>query len=205
MRLIFPLLLGLVGGAILAALGLWQLDRAAQKDATIAAIEARIAQAPGPLPTAPRAETDLYAPVAVEGVVAGPPLAVFDTWRGFGAGVRVVVPLDVGPARIPVDLGAVAWAPGSDPATAGGDAPPLGAALSVEGNLDWPEDGRAALSVPVLVARAVEPPTAFTPVPVSAEGIPDNHLGYAIQWFGLALVWVGMTLYWVWRIRRRTV
>lgn len=203
-RLLVPLLIGLAGGGVLVALGLWQLDRAAEKDVTIATIEARLGEAPGPLPLAPRAEADLYAPVALEGVVAGPALAVFDTWRGFGAGVRVVVPLDVGPARVPVDLGAVAWAPGTDPADAAGAAPAPGTRLAVEGNLDWPEDGRAALSVPIVVARSVAPATAFRPLPVTSEGIPDNHLGYAVQWFGLALVWLGMTGLWVWRITRRT-
>ena len=33
------------------------------------------------------------------------------------------------------------------------------------------------------------------PVPLDIEGIPDNHLGYAIQWFGLAAVWAGMAAY----------
>ncbi|MBM2574942.1 SURF1 family protein [Jannaschia sp. Os4] len=204
MRLIFPLILGLAGAAVLVSLGIWQLGRAAEKDATLAAIEARLTEAPVDLPPAPRSPADLYLPVAVEGVVDGPAIAVFDTWRGFGAGVRAVVPLRVGAASIPLDLGVRSWAPGTDPAAAAQDAPPPGTVLRVEGNLDWPEDGRAALSTPVLVAREVTPATAFTPIPVSAEGIPDNHMGYAIQWFGLALVWVGMTLYWVWRIRRRT-
>ena len=41
-----------------------------------------------------------------------------------------------------------------------------------------------------------------TPLPVTSDGIPNNHLGYAIQWFGLALVWLGMTAFLAWRIRR---
>ena len=199
-----PLIFGILGTLVLCAFGVWQLQRAEWKDGVIAAIEARIAEAPGPLPPAPREAEDRFRPVAVEGVVDGPALAVFDTWRGFGAGVRAVVPLRVGDARVPVDLGARAWAPGTDPADAAALAPPPGTALRVEGNLDWPADGRAALGSPVIVARAVAPETAFAPVPVSAEGIPDNHLGYAVQWFGLALVWAGMTAFLAWRITRRT-
>ena len=42
------------------------------------------------------------------------------------------------------------------------------------------------------------------PLPVTTEGIPNNHLGYAVQWFGLALVWAGMTLFLLWRTARRT-
>ena len=58
----------------------------------------------------------------------------------------------------------------------------------------------------LIVARATEPPQeGIRPMPVGAEGIPNNHLGYAVQWFGLSLVWLGMTAYLLWRIRRRTV
>jgi surfeit locus 1 family protein len=58
---------------------------------------------------------------------------------------------------------------------------------------------------PVLVvARSVEgtAPRAQA-MPVDTEGIPNDHLGYAIQWFGLAMVWAGMTVWLLWRIRRR--
>ena len=59
---------------------------------------------------------------------------------------------------------------------------------------------------PVLViARTVTGTDArATPLPVSTEGIPNSHLGYAIQWFGLALVWAGMTGFFLWRMHRRT-
>jgi surfeit locus 1 family protein len=100
--------------------------------------------------------------------------------------------------------------------------------VTVTGNLHWPDEVdrwtpepdlseglffardvpamAAALGTePVLViARAVEgtAPRA-QPLPVTAEGIPNDHLGYAIQWFGLAAVWAGMTVWLLWRIRRR--
>jgi len=106
--------------------------------------------------------------------------------------------------------------------------PPPGA-LTVTGNLHWPEerDGFTpendiadntwfAREVPVLaahfgtepvlvIARALSSPEAVTPLPVSTEGIPNDHLNYAITWFSLAAVWLGMTLFLLWRIRRRTV
>ena len=44
-----------------------------------------------------------------------------------------------------------------------------------------------------------------TPMPVTSAGIPNNHLGYAVQWFGLALVWAGMTAFLIWRIYARSV
>jgi surfeit locus 1 family protein len=221
MRLVLPLLFGLAGCAVLVALGLWQLDRAGQKDAIIAALDARLAEAPGPLPDAPDPERDVYRAVALEGVVTGPAIATFDTWRGFGAGVRAIVPVEMAQGRrVMVDLGVVAWDPGTDPGDAAARVPPPGAALAVVGNLDWPATAprgdapvrdvaalAAALDAPpfLVVAREVTPETAFRPLPVSAEGIPDNHLGYAIQWFGLALVWAGMTGFLLWRMTRRTV
>ena len=32
-----------------------------------------------------------------------------------------------------------------------------------------------------------------SPLPVSSAGIPNDHLGYAVQWFGMALIWLVMT------------
>ena len=57
----------------------------------------------------------------------------------------------------------------------------------------------------LVVARSLEgaEPRA-TPLPVKTEGIPNNHLGYGVQWFGLAMVWAGMTLFLLWRTAKRT-
>ena len=106
---------------------------------------------------------------------------------------------------------------------------PLGQ-VTVTGNLHWPDetDGFTpdndvagntwfardveALAAhldtePVLIIAAAVSPTdpSVTPLPVTSAGIPNNHLGYAIQWFGLAFVWLGMTAFLVWRITRRPV
>jgi surfeit locus 1 family protein len=42
-------------------------------------------------------------------------------------------------------------------------------------------------------------------VPVDTSGIPNDHWGYAIQWFLLAATWAGMTVFLLWRIRTRKV
>ena len=56
----------------------------------------------------------------------------------------------------------------------------------------------------LIVARSAEPPVpGVAPLPVGVEGIPNNHLGYAIQWFGMAAVWLGMTALLIRRISRR--
>jgi len=49
MRLILPLLFGLAGFVVLAALGLWQLQRMEWKQGAIAEIEARIGADPVPV------------------------------------------------------------------------------------------------------------------------------------------------------------
>jgi surfeit locus 1 family protein len=66
-RLIPSLILGIAGVAVLMSLGFWQLRGWIEKLAQIAAIEARIGDAPGPLPAEPDPEADRFRPVTVEG------------------------------------------------------------------------------------------------------------------------------------------
>ena len=213
-RYLFPILLGLIGVAILVSLGVWQLQRLQWKEALLAEIEARIAADPVPLPAEVSPEDDAYLAVRFEGQIAGPGVPVFGTWRGAGAGYRAIVPFATDGRRVLVDLGV---APDADPAL---PADPF----TIEGNLNFPDerepDPTAAiwtnLDVPALadrlgtepvlvVARSITgaaPPT--TVVPVGTEGIPNSHLGYAVQWFGLAIVWAGMTAFLLWRMHGRT-
>ncbi|MFN3972483.1 MAG: SURF1 family protein [Gemmobacter sp.] len=219
-RMIFPLLLGLVGGAVLVSLGVWQLQRLAWKEGILAQIEARIAADPVPVPDAPQVGDDQYLPVRVSGQFTGEGLDVLVSRKQIGAGYRVIAVMEADGRRLLVDRGFL-------PVDQRGVARPEGQAR-VTGNLLWPDevdsytpapDARtgiwfardlpamaAALGTePVLVvARSVTPAdAAVEPLPVDTSGIPNDHLGYAIQWFGLALVWVGMTAFLLWRIRRR--
>jgi len=98
----------------------------------------------------------------------------------------------------------------------------------VEGNLHWPDDTSSstpppdqktglwfARDVPAMAAKLGTEPTlvvasaptgdGIAPMPVDTSGIPDNHLGYAVQWFLLAATWAGMTVFLLWRIRTRKV
>ena len=58
---------------------------------------------------------------------------------------------------------------------------------------------------PVLVVASFVEGDAqgIEPIPVAVEGIPNNHLSYAVQWFLIAATWAGMTLGLIWRIRQR--
>jgi surfeit locus 1 family protein len=220
-RIIWPILFGLGGVAILVSLGVWQVQRLAWKEGVLAEIEAEIAADPVPLPDAPDKEAHGYLPVQATGVFGEDYLRVLVRQRGQGAGYRVISPFETGGRVILVDRGFMPTE-GVPPAHQG--------AVTVTGNLHWPEevDGFtpdpdiarniwyardvAALSArlgtePVLIiARDLSVPDApVTPLPVDTSGIPNDHLNYAITWFSLATLWLGMTLYLLWRIRRRTV
>jgi len=220
-RYLFALIAGLGGAAVLVALGLWQLQRLDWKEGVLAEIEARIGAAPVAVPAAPDPARDLYLPVAVTGITGARELHVLVSQKVQGAGFRIVTAFETPEGRrILLDRGFV-----HDEAKT---APRPPERLTVTGNLHWPDDRdgftpdndpdanfwfardlpemAAALGTePVLVvARATDPPQAgIAPLPVGPDGIPNNHLGYAVQWFGMAVVWLGMTALLIRRISRR--
>ena len=222
-RMIIPLLFGLIGCAILLSLGAWQVKRLAWKEAILAEIEANIAAAPLTLPEDPTATDHKYMPVEVSGTYSGDELHVLFSLKQQGAGYRIIAKFSTDTGRdILIDRG---YVPTPDK-----DQLRPGFAATVQGNLHWPEEidsftpepdingniwfardlpaMAAALGTePVLiVARASDPvDTQLRPVPVTATGIPNDHLQYAITWFLLAAAWAGMTAYLLWRIRQRTV
>lgn len=225
-RLIFPLLLGLAGAAVLVSLGLWQLQRLGWKEGVLAEIEARINDAPATLPAAPNPQDHQYLPVAVTASFTGETLDVLVSRKQIGAGFRpVAVALTDDGRRILIDRGFLREAERTAPRPG-----PDAGAVPITGNLLWPDelDGftpdpdltrgiwfardlpRMAAHLgaePVLVVANAPAPPGFAaePLPVDTSGIPNDHLGYAVQWFGLAAVWLGMTALLVWRIRRRSV
>lgn len=216
-RIAFPLILGMVGCAILIGLGVWQLQRLAWKEAILAEIGARIGADPVDLPAAPAQAEHPYLPVAVTGALGGEELHVLTS--GNGAGYRVISALTTGDRRVMVDLGFVGLE--------GKDAPRMAPQVTVTGNLHWPDevDGwtpapdraantwfardvdamAAALNTePVLiVARDIAGADLATdPLPIDTGAIRNDHLEYAITWFLLALVWAGMSLYLILRTLR---
>ncbi len=220
-RFLAPLLFGVLGTALLVALGLWQLARLEWKEAMLAEIEARIAEPAGPLPERADPARDRFLPVRIEGRFDTGELHVLVSQKGTGAGYRIIAPFETAAGRrVMVDRGIV---PVPEK-----DAPRAPGAATVTGNLHWPDEvdrwtpepdpdagiwfardvsrmAEALGAEPVLViARDVSLPGA-APLPVSTEGIPNDHLEYAVTWFGLAAVWLGMTLWLLWRIRRRTL
>ncbi|MGL6209656.1 MAG: SURF1 family protein [Paracoccaceae bacterium] len=219
-RMIFPVLMGLVGVGVLCALGVWQLQRMEWKRGYLDAITAMISADPVGLPEVVDPVADKYRPVFVEGAFTGQVIEVLSSQRMQGVGVRVIEVLDAGGRRVLVDRGFVAEDQRSQPR--------IVREVRVEGNLHWPEDTNAYTPPPdsktglwyardvaamavaldtdaVLVVAAADTGDGIAPVPVDITGIPNDHWGYAITWFSLAVVWAGMTAYLLWRIRRQTV
>lgn len=215
-RMILPLVFGLVGTAILVALGTWQVQRLAWKTAVIARIETQLGGEPVPVPDAPREAAHEYLRVRAAGELLPGEVHVYTSAPGQGVGYRVIAPLAIGDRQILIDRGFV-------PIEAKHAARPLGA-LAVEGALLWPDEIDAFTAEPdlennVWIARDVprmaealgtEPvmlvveraePAGPLPMPVTVN-IRNAHLGYAVTWYGLALVWAGMTVYWLAGMRR---
>ncbi|WP_460274178.1 SURF1 family protein [Celeribacter sp. ULVN23_4] len=223
-RMIFPLVIGIAGCAILIALGTWQLRRLEWKQGVLAEIEAKIAAAPAPLP----AEIDpsmKYLPVVVSGEIGAEELHVLVSRKQVGAGYLIIAPFVTEDGRrVLLDRGFVP----DEAKDALRDAARSAGAVTVTGNLHWPDDmnnstpapdmgrniwfGRdipamaAVLKTePVLIVARESTGEGIEPMPVGVEGIPNDHLQYAMTWFSLCIVWLGMTLFLLWRIRARTI
>jgi surfeit locus 1 family protein len=220
-RYLFPVLLGIVGVAVLMSLGFWQLRRMEEKRVYLDEIEARIGNAPIPLPAVPEEGPHKFQAVIAEGRFTGEYLEALAGQKGASPGVMVIeaFALEEG-RRIMVQRGFV------EEEARGVPRPPQDA--RVEGNLHWPQDSNSftpppdektglwfARDVPAMAVRLKTEPTlivasaptgdGIAPMPVDSSGIPNNHWGYAIQWFLLAATWAGMTVFLLWRIRGRTV
>lgn len=220
-RLLFPAILGLVGCAILVSLGLWQLRRLEWKETLIAQIQSQIDATPVALPADPVASMK-YMPVTVSGTTTGTEIDVLSGTKDLGGGYQIVSRFITDDGRpILLDRGFVPQEARHAPR------PPT--RLDVQGNLHWPDEASSSTPAPnlaeniwfardvpamartldtlpilVVASRVQGDAQGVEPIPVAVEGIPNNHLSYAVQWFMLAMVWAGMTGALIWRIRQRT-
>ena len=215
--------LGVIGCVVLVSLGTWQLNRHVWKQEIIAQIEARIDEPPTTLPAIPDSFRDRFQPVSVQGEFVGRDLFVLISLPNIGPAHRLISALETADGRrILIDRG---WIPANHLMR---NEPNQSA--EIVGNLHWPDEADSWTPEPdrekgiwfardvgemaheleteplMVVARTVRASAPIAvPLPVTAAGISNNHLGYALQWFGLAIVWAGMTAYLIWRIHRRTV
>ncbi len=219
MRLIFPILMGIVGVAVLCGLGLWQVQRLATKTAIIDSIDARIGAVPVALPARPDPGADRYLPVTVAGALTGQEAHVLTSTRETGPGYRIVAVMETdGGRRILADLGFVP----QDRK----DADRSAAAVTITGNLHWPDEtddwtpppdpaniwfardvdlmsATLGTEAVLVVARRIDGAATGTMVmPVDSSTVPNDHLNYAITWFSLAAVWAAMSVALVIRQRK---
>jgi surfeit locus 1 family protein len=219
-RFVVPLLFGLMGVSVLIALGVWQLQRLAWKEAALSQIDARISAAPVPLPARPDPIDDKYLPVQVNGTLLPAQLHVLVGAKELGAGYRLIQPFETGTRRIMVDRGFVQLE--------AKDTPPSVGPAQLIGTLHWPNEidsytpdpdtGRGiwfARDVPAMAAALKTEPVllvvrqqisgpgaGITALPIDTAAISNNHLQYAMTWFSLAAIWLAMTCYLIWRMTR---
>ncbi|MGN7869843.1 SURF1 family protein [Paracoccus sp. 22332] len=219
-RILIPLIFGILGCAILINLGLWQLRRLDEKEGLLARIQAGIEAPAVPLPAAVDPSMK-YLPVTVSGTTTGAEIDVLSGSKEQGGGYQIVSRFVTDDGRailldrgfVPQELRHAERGP---------------TRLSVRGNLHWPDEKGSATPEPnldeniwfardvpamakaldtepiLVVARFVEGDAqGVEPIPVAIEGIPNNHLSYAVQWFMIAATWAGMTVALIWRIRQR--
>ncbi|WP_300513777.1 SURF1 family protein [Aliiroseovarius sp.] len=219
MRVIITILLSVAVLATFLSLGTWQLKRLAWKQAVLTEIDARISAAPVGIPADPDPAADRYLPVTATGVMGEEELHVLVSTRDHGAGFRIIAPFEVDGRRVMVDRGYVR--------VTAKDAPRVTGPMEVSGNLHWPDERydstpqndlvgnywyarevavmAAALGTePILIIARSETDPSVLPLPVTSEGIPNDHLQYAMTWFLLAATWIVMTGYALWRMKRPT-
>lgn len=216
-----------MGVAVLATLGTWQVHRLHWKEALLAAMEARGAEAPldGMPATADDPEAIEYRRIRISGSFShDKEMYLQSQVRNGIAGLHVITPLVVGEGgMVLVDRG---WVPSErgDPATR-----PEGQVegpVTVEGvvRLDrkpglftpdnrpdanqWYRMDTRAMgveagmeTVPFFIAATTGPAPGGFPIADGPGGVPivNNHLQYALTWYGLAVALIAVYLAFVLR------
>ncbi|WP_299934808.1 SURF1 family protein [uncultured Pelagimonas sp.] len=220
-RLIAPLLIGLIGAAILVALGTWQIQRLSWKSDILAEIDQKIAGDPQPLPRVISPSEQRYMPVTMAGTIENGALFVLVSVKRRGPGWRVISPFTTDDGRrVLLDRGFVP--------TDAKDAPLAAGPATVLGNMHWPDDRNSSTpdndipnntwfardiqqmaetldTEPLLViTRELSPADkGMTPLPVDSSGVANDHLQYAVTWFSLAGIWILMTGVWIRRLMHK--
>jgi len=218
-KLLFPIVIGLGGIAVLLQLAFWQLDRLDWRLGVIADIDARVAADAVPLPATPDREADNYLTVIMQGAATGEEIRFLDSGTAAGTGHRIISAFEtVDGRRVMLDQGLLEINDAEARAM-----PPLKDEVTVQGNLTWPDDmseqgpvgdewyarNVAAMAetldtepLLVVLSAASEYDPRLSPLPVDTRNIKNDHLEYAITWFLLAAVWLSMTLFYVARSMR---
>lgn len=221
-KYIAPVLFGVIGAAILFALGFWQFQRLQWKIGVLAQIDRVILADPAELPNDISEQSHQFLPVKISGTITEDEINVLGSVKKIGPGYRIISAFvtDDG-RRIMLDRGYVV--------TRAKDAPRPALHAVIIGNLHWPDEKGGSIpepdikkniwfardipamaailkTEPVLVVQrqSDEESRVTTPFPVDSSTIPNRHLEYVVTWWGLALAWLGMSAYLIFRIRHKT-
>ncbi|MGH1415017.1 MAG: SURF1 family protein [Pelagimonas sp.] len=220
-RLIAPMLIGLVGAAILVALGTWQLQRLSWKSDILDEIDRVIVAEAQPLPQMIYPSEQRYLPVTMQGTVEDGALFVLVSVKRRGPGWRVISPFTTQDGRrVLLDRGFVP--------TDKKDAERFTGTAQILGNMHWPDDRNSSTpendvakntwfardiaqmaevldTEPLLIiTRNMSPADeGVMPLPVDSSGVANDHLQYAITWFSLAGIWILMTGVWIRRLMHK--
>lgn len=226
--LLLPAMFTLLGLIVLLALGAWQIERKAWKEALIATLSQRTMAAPVALPppqawTSLSAENSEFMRVQLRIEPGGDDALVYTSGSALRDDVKAPGYFVFTPARLPGGATIVVnrgYVPNRQ-------APRLQGAQDIVGSLRWPEasslfvsdrDGSGIWYVrdPLAMARVlgwgeVAPFYVEQEAPVPPGGLPhpaalnvrlrNDHLQYALTWFGLAAVLV--VVFAVWAAARR--
>lgn len=211
-----PWLAAVLAVVLFTGLGAWQLERAADKRAVIAALESGEGAPARALPGAGRLQEWAWRRVRLRGHFLERQFLLDNRLLAGRPGFDVLTPLVLPDGRaVLVDRGWVAAGPGRRPR--GPIASPAGATVTVEGRIWLPERGialgpalapageaewprlttrvefpalEAALGrelVPAVIRARGDASWLFRPRPLRPAFGPMRHYGYAFQWFALAL------------------
>jgi len=213
--------IALLLAAVLAGLGVWQVERRAWKLALIDRVEARLAAAAQPAPPRARWATitddDAYARVTATGTWRAAPPVFTQAVTDFGAGYWVLAPLDTAGGTLLVNRGFVPTdarktiTPPKGPARVTGllrVTEPDGGFLRDNDPADdrWYSRDTAAIArarrlgpvAPYFIDAEAAPGAQWPRGGLTVVRFRNNHLVYALTWFTLA----AMMTFFAWRIAR---
>ncbi len=208
--LLMPLLLGL---------GVWQLQRAQEKEQALASFETQLQKPAIDWPSKGQQDLALYALVKTQGRYIGVDWLLDNQINEGRFGYRVFTPFCADDQCLLVDRG---WVPGDLDRSRLPELRRAEGIVSIEGRIDQlydnPMIGREELqlSTPFRVQQihlgdiqsrlpkplsgrilrlAPEQPGIYTPVWKPVIMGPEKHYGYAVQWFCMAAVLLGLALW----------
>jgi len=214
----FPSILGLFGLIILLALGIWQVQRLAWKNALIEKISISVSRSPITIVPDKIDSGSQYLAVRANGEFLTEELHVLHSLKPYGPGFKIIKPFKLKSNEIIlVDLGFVEEKNKSQEriiinSTITGNIffPNETDFFTPEPNFDrniWFSRNLKAIAnyletIPILLVLSTSVDEAVIATPLKSN-LTNNHLQYAITWFSMAVTWVFMTFYLVMRVIKK--